>query len=240
VLDQVVAYHAALSEPPLIMPPVSGDRAKRAEAMQHYFHDNLANITALWERQPKAPVDLIETVTLALSYAEQGDEKALPLIERLKPDNPVDAEVLEAILDHRRGKQGEACQHVEKAMGMMTSDASVLPRLADGVYAVAIRIADQDPQQGPRLFVALGQRLALSLFNERRMLTRCVLAQKMGAAPAAVAVGEMEPHVPWNEEFLVMRRAAYEATGNPLAAKARRDLELFRRQASETHVLAKQ
>ena len=235
-----MAYHAALSDPPLIMPPVSGDRAQRAEAMQHFFHDNLANITALWEKQPKPPVDLIETITLALSYAEQGDEKAVPLIERLRTDNPVDAEVLDAILDQRRGKHSDACQHVEKAMAMMTTDASVLPRLADGVYAVAIRIAQQDPQQGPRLFVALGQPLAVSLFNERRMLTRCVLAQGIGAAaPAAVAVGEMEPHVPWNEELLVLRRAAYEETGNPLAAKARRDLELFRRQASETHVIAR-
>ena len=37
--------------------------------------------------------------------------------------------------------------------------------------------------------------------------------------------------------ILTMRRAAYEAIGNPLAAKARCDLDDFRRHAGESHVL---
>jgi hypothetical protein len=109
--------------------------------------------------------------------------------------------------------------------------------LADSAYAVAVRIAKQDPQQESRLFVALGQPLAAALFNERRRLTRCLLARQMTAGAAALAVAVMEPHVPWNEEFLALRRSAYEATGNPLAGKARRDLNDYRRHAGEAHLV---
>jgi hypothetical protein len=121
----------------------------------------------------------------------------------------------------------------------MRGDATVMPRIVDGGFSLAIRIAQQEPQHAPKLYAAISEPFAVFLFNERRRATRCLLAQQIGPSPTAVAIFELEPHVPWDEQFLTVRRKAYVETNHPLAAKARRDLVDFLSKAGDTHVLAR-
>src|SRR5262245_47876352 len=237
VEDQLIAYHVALTDPPLILPPVSGQRVQRAQALQYYFQENLNAIVPAWQAQMKPPEDIIETIVLALGYAERGDEKALPLIERLLPENSVDAQIINALFLHRQGNSVAAASFLETAFTGMRTDATVLPRLEDVVHTVAGQVAKADPKQAQKLYDALSKPFAVWLLNERRRMTRCLIAQQLSYAATAIAIDDMEPNVPWDEQFLAMRRAAYEAIGNPLLAKARRDLADFRRHAGESHVL---
>jgi predicted membrane-bound spermidine synthase len=237
VQDQLIAYHVALNDPPLILPPVSGERAQRTQSLQHYFHENLNAIVPAWQSQMKPPDDVIESIVVALGYAERGDEKALPLIERLSPENPVDAQIVNALLLHRQGNSVAAASFLEKAFTSMRTDATALPRLVDVAYSVAGQVAKADSKQAQKLFDALSKPFAVWLLNERRRMMRCLIAQQVSYAATAIAIDEMEPQIPWDEPFLTMRRTAYEAIGNPLLAKARRDLAEFRRHAGESHVI---
>jgi len=185
----------------------------------------------------KPPDDVIETIVLALGHAERGDERALPLIERLSPENPVDAQIINALLLHRQGNAPAAVSFLEKAFTGMRTDATVLPRLVDVAHSVAGQVAKADSKQAQRLYDTLSKPFAVWLLNERRRMMRCLIAQQVSYAATAIAIDEMEPQVPWDEPFLTMRRTAYEAIGNPLLAKARRDLTDFRRYAGESHVL---
>ena len=47
------------------------------------------------------------------------------------------------------------------------------------------------------------------------------------------AVGALEPHVPWSESFLRLRRDCYQAINSPLLATANRDLDEFLANAAE-------
>ena len=52
-------------------------------------------------------------------------------------------------------------------------------------------------------------------------------ASRVDAARYAEVVQEMEPNVPWRWGILQLRARAYEDTGNPRAALARRELKEF-------------
>jgi hypothetical protein len=209
-------------------------------ALQHYYQDNLAGILTAWQAQSKPPEDLIENVVLALAYAERGDSKARPLIEKIQSTSPIEAQVLLALLLFVEGQTAQAAETIEKAFIAMRTDATVMPRMVDGAFSLIVRISQRDPQQCPRLHAAISEPLALFIFNERRRMTRCLLAQSIGPAPTAVAIADMEPHVPWDEPFLTTRQNAYVAVGSPLTEKARRDLVDFLAHAGQVHVLPRQ
>src|SRR4029079_17608460 len=157
VEDQLVAYYVALSDPPLILPPVSGDRAQRAQALQHYFQENLNAVVPAWQAQPKPPEDIVETIVLALGYAERGDEKPLPLIERLSPDNPVDAQIINALLLYRQSNAAAAASFLEQAFISMRTEATVLPRLVEIALTTAGQMAKSDSPQAQKLYDALSK-----------------------------------------------------------------------------------
>ena len=53
------------------------------------------------------------------------------------------------------------------------------------------------------------------------------MAWRADATRYARAVEEMEPNVPWRRPILERRARAYEATGNPRAGLAGRELDRF-------------
>src|SRR5262249_44898022 len=150
-------------DPPLILPPVSGERAQRAQALQYYFQENLNAIVPAWQAQKKPPDDVIETIVLALGYAERSDEKALPLIERLLPENSADAQIINALLLHRQGNSAAAASFLEKAFTGMRTDATVLPRLVDVAHTIAGQVAKADPKEAQKLYDALSKPFAVWL-----------------------------------------------------------------------------
>ena len=61
------------------------------------------------------------------------------------------------------------------------------------------------------------------------MFYRLSVASRVDAARYAGALEPMEPNAPWRKAILALRARAYEETGHPLAALARRELEEFDR-----------
>ncbi|HZN34458.1 MAG TPA: fused MFS/spermidine synthase [Pirellulaceae bacterium] len=242
VEDQVVAFNAGIGDAPLPPQMFAGDRGKRAEALSQYFHGNSPAVLAAWSSQPKSPQGTIESAALALAYAEAGDDKARPLIDSLRADAPVDAALLEAVLAFHKQQPAEAARLMEQTCLTLRKDPIVLPRLAEVLLTLALRIADADTDQKDRKFArrmydALAEPFCVYLHDEKRRLTRCVLARHLGAGATAQALVDVEPFVPWDRDFLKMRWLAYRDTKHPLEIRARRDLETFSRWAPEQLVL---
>jgi hypothetical protein len=239
VFDQFMANQAVFGDPPVLLPAATGARGQRAEALRFYVQDNFPAVAAAWEAQDRAPFDLMETTVLAISYAQRGDDKALPLIERLQAALPVDAGILTALLQYHQDKPADAAETLAATLVTMRTDATALPKLAEIATRMPASIVQRDPAHAARLYDALGEPLAALHSNERRLLTRCQISEHLTADKAALAIEALEPHVPWEARFLELRKKAYETAGHPLAERAKRDWEAFRRAAPSGQLLAK-
>jgi len=65
------------------------------------------------------------------------------------------------------------------------------------------------------------------MLNEERLQTRYKLATYLDQSRLEEAIAALEPHVPWKRGFLDRRAKIYEATGNPRAPIARKELAEF-------------
>lgn len=94
---------------------------------------------------------------------------------------------------------------------------------------LAVVLASEDPARNAALFEALSAPFAVRALDIPRLQTRAAigLADREGSRCGA-ALAPLEPHVPWDGAFLKSRADCYERLDSPLAAKARRDLEVFR------------
>jgi len=101
-------------------------------------------------------------------------------------------------------------------------------------FVIAGDIAGRDRRFAERLNAALAQPFAVLLLNEERLQTRYKVATYLDPSKLEDAIIALEPHVPWRKGFLSRRARLYEATGNPRAAIARRELESFVKHETET------
>lgn len=236
--DQVAAYNAALAESPLTAQIFPADRGRRHAALNAIYFDDPASGIARWEAQSKPPVDFIETAAVALAYAAAGSDKAREPIKQVESFNPTVAAICEALLAYHQGRYAEAAALSEQALLKLRADASVMPKFVDNALRLPAQVAEKEPQHAAKLLEALSEPLAVYMFEERRLLVRCAVAQRVGVAATADAMQALEPYVPWDEQVLQMRASAYEAVGHPLANRARRELTIFRQHASEQQVLS--
>jgi predicted membrane-bound spermidine synthase len=240
VEDYIVDYNAVIGDVPVSVQHYTGRRAERAQALSDFYYYNGARVIQHWESLGKPPQDWIELYALAFSYAQQGDEKARPLIERLRAASPTEALILDALLLHQQDRTTEAGPLLAKAFTALRADATLHPRLSEPACKLAAQIVEKDPQQAPQLYESLSRPFAVYLFNERRQLTRCLIAQRISPQATAAAVADLEPHVPWDAQFLQMRLDAYKAANSPLLQRARRDVAKFNRGTHDVRLILQQ
>jgi len=94
---------------------------------------------------------------------------------------------------------------------------------------LAEQVAAARPDLAPSLFEALSRPFAAGAMEQQRRFTRVTLVGVPGMeGRCREALGGLEPFVPWAEELLRRRVVCYGSEG-PLAARARAELEEFRR-----------
>jgi hypothetical protein len=78
------------------------------------------------------------------------------------------------------------------------------------------------------LFVALSEPFAVRALDMQRLSARATIGLGDGSGALCVAAIEpLEPHVPWDHDFLQQRAECYRQRGHPLAGQARVDLDDF-------------
>jgi spermidine synthase len=214
------------------LPPqanLSSDQQAYRRALERYAAGDWRGMTAAWQSQPHQATTATELALLGLAYAQLGDGRALPLVERLLAIQPTEAAAILGILYWREERYAEAVAPFALAFEGLRTDPWPLVDVMDVALAAAVLTAKLDPRQGPALVAALREPFALGYLEDARRRDVCFVATVVSVDTAAECIDAMEPNVPWERSFLRLRQRVYAAAAHPLADRAREDLAEFAR-----------
>lgn len=212
---------------PTIRPGLTVEELRTTLAQRSFFDGRPEAVLANWRAQPWEPRGSVEEVVLAEALAQGAEEQATAFIARLQGPHPVEASVTLARLRWRQGRAAEAAELLERAFTLYRRDPWAMPAVVKNAFPIVLDLASRDAALAASLDDALAHPFAVALLDDERVLVRLEVASYLDLSRYAAALAEMEPDVPWRAAVLDRRARAYEAAGNPLAPKARRDLAKF-------------
>ena len=203
---------------------------QRTAAHVHYRAGRRAEAARAFLAQPRPPSGSFELGLVAEGLADGGDDAALPFIEAVAAEHPIQAEVVRARLFFRQARHEEAVAVLERALVAYRSDPWPVPRIMHGALDLAENLARDRPDLAPRLFAALDAPFSVYVLDVARLGALLRVAQVLPLATSCrTALEPLEAHIPWSLEILLYRRNCYEATGDPRAGRADADLDEFLR-----------
>jgi hypothetical protein len=170
---------------------------------------------------------------MARAVKQLGDDRALPLVQRLQSLEPTEAGAILGMLLWRQGQPEASAKALGVAFRRLRLDPWPLEDVISNALNAAVLLAHANPRLAPRLLEAIQQPAAADYAYELRGRMACLIGKMVQPAAALPALESFEPYVPWSESFLKLRRQVYHATGHPLAAQADRDWEEFAHMAAE-------
>jgi spermidine synthase len=187
---------------------------------------------ASWLAQPEPPRTHADLLIVGACLADAGDPRAARVAAALAGFKPAESALLLARWHAAAGRRAAAGESLLAAFAAYRSDPWTYRPLVQQTLPLAVRLAREDKALGRRIWQALGQPFAIRMFEQQRLVTRIWVAQALGEPGlCAEAIAPMEPHVPWEEPFLLYRYDCYRSLHHPLAGRAGRDLEAFRADA---------
>jgi spermidine synthase len=177
----------------------------------------------------------------ALAMAESGDARAAQMIEQLRATDPVEADVIQAILFHRAGRFDEAAALLHKSLVAYRSDPWLHGKVMLQGLSTAIKVGETSPLRARMMYDAMSRSFPVMLHENYRRYALVVLAPLFnGCGPATLAaMRDVEPYPYWSKDVL-MRRAECYARANlgELAVEAARDLARFERADAQRVVMS--
>lgn len=177
------------------------------------------------QRQPRGPS---EQYALTRALVVTRSPAAAAAVAALRARQPVNADLMEAMLLESQGQDAQATDRLERAFTAMRKDPWPSRPLIEAALEETLRIAGRSPALGRRLYAALEQDFAASSATSQRELIRAQLAVAVGGVElCAEGLAALEPNVPWNKDLLLARAECYTRRGDPRAGAAVEDLERF-------------
>jgi spermidine synthase len=211
---------------------VQGEVRDRGLAIQAYINADYATVLRNWKGEAESPMARL-ILAEAVAHVGKPDETNA-VIETIKNDWPVDAELTAALVAARNGPPDVAADHLRKAFTACRQYPWMRSRLLNTGMELAQRLAAQDPKLAQMMFDVFAQPLAAGVWELPRAELRTVLARKLSAPEQLQAVMDCEPYVPWSRDFLEFRQSVYRAANSPRAEAAARDLAEYLRYADKT------
>jgi spermidine synthase len=211
------------------------DLRLRGIAQLRYMEGGLGDAWTIWQGQKLPPHTPLEMLTLAEPMAERGDDAAVPYIEALRGEFPIEADALQARLRWRQGRLSEGISVLARALEQYRTSPWGVPVIMRRALGLAVDMARDTrfPQVGRPLLNALRQPFAVEMLEEQRKSALLLAADKLAEGRCSAEVLDIvrsyEPHVPWQAPYLAQRARCYAEAGDPRAAQARRDLDEFRK-----------
>lgn len=209
---------------------------QRRFAHQSWIDQDYEGAIAHWKAQPLAPTKPTELLVVGDSYAVEGKEaEAKPLIAQLATLLPIEAKLVEARMHWAARRYGPCWTALEEAMLALRTDPWVDGKLLNRAMALIVPLAQLDESLVPAMREALAEDLAVSTMRYLRediLIDLAILVDDHEGCARAHDV--FEPWVPWNDDFLQRRLDCYEKARDPRAARARTELEAFRRDAGSS------
>jgi len=227
--QRLALYTVAESMAPADPAASEGDRL-RARAHGDFVVGRLEEALRTFQGQAVPPQGAVETELFAEGLAERGDPAAAaPYLRELAAVDAVEARAATARLAFRMGRPEQARDLLVSAFVAYREDPWPAQPSMRRALLLAEQVAAARPDLAPSLFEALSRPFAAGAMEQQRRFTRVTLVGVPGMeGRCREALGGLEPFVPWAEELLRRRVVCYGSEG-PLAARARAELEEFRR-----------
>jgi spermidine synthase/MFS family permease len=209
---------------PSVRPGLSVEELRSTLAQRSFQEGRPEAVLANWRAQPWEPQGSVEEVVLAEALAQGAEEASTLLAGRLEGPHFVEAEIVRARLRWRQGRAPEAAEHLERAFARCRQDPWAMPAVVKNAFPIVLDLASKDAGLAARMDDALAQPFAVAVLDDERRLVRLEAAGYLDLPRYVAALAELEPNVPWRGSVLERRARAYDATGNPLARAAHRDL----------------
>ncbi|MCM2254929.1 MAG: fused MFS/spermidine synthase [Vicinamibacteria bacterium] len=204
----------------------SADLQMRQAVHEHWRQWQLYAAHAAWRSQPTMKVSgLHESAVVAELLAEAGEAGAEPLALAVRAARPAEGDALLARLRVRQDRRDEALALFESAfVGWRTqpwASRAILKRALN----LAVEVVAEDEAAARRMLAATAEPFAAQSADDSRLLTRRRLLEALKLPPDCVALlAPMEPHVPWDRDWLQFRARCYADHSHPLLAAAVDDL----------------
>jgi hypothetical protein len=219
----------------IIRPEDYSDRTERslAEAYQCYSKGNLEGTLQHWRELPHESQNLIDDRMLAECLADEGKSETITYLNKFKEILPDDADAIYAHFLLVKGQFEEATNVLEKVFHRLRKNPFLDRDLTERTLLVAEKLAQhsKSPLLTMRLYQALRAPFAIYNNQEKRETTvlrmGMWLDQRHFADYTLPAIEAAEPNVPWQFDFLKVRKACYENMHSPLLARAQRDLDRY-------------
>ncbi|MHB2017119.1 MAG: fused MFS/spermidine synthase [Candidatus Xenobia bacterium] len=220
---------------PRALPWMTFAQVLRTRAKQRYLARRYDEVRELWQQQPQEPQDPVECMLLASAEADAGDAAAQNLIDRLRPDFPVEAASLQAHLACRDNHLDEAVTAIHAALTLARTDPWPDGHILDDMLNTASLIVQWAVRVGRRA-------AAQSIFDQMQVplcLNRAMSARYNNLIAAAYALdggapgthfrqfmAGFGPDFPWSLPLLRARVTCYRNLHDPVDEDAaQRDLE---------------
>ena len=209
------------------------NQRRRLAAQSAYISGRPEEALRLWREQPRDAETFTEHAMMAVLLSSTADPAALKYIERVAALNPGEASILMAFLRSRQGRFVEATAALEFAYVFCRTDPWVMAAIFKTSFEVAryIALQDRDGALAAQLYKALEEPFSVYFAEMERRKTLvsigALIDRRVFSDYTRKAVASFEPDVPWEREFLEIRRNCYQALLDPRAATAERDLSQF-------------
>ncbi|MDE2735555.1 MAG: spermidine synthase [Gemmatimonadota bacterium] len=230
VADQRLAFLIGQGEQirPNRYPDLTPHQRYRLRALAAWWDSRSRNGLAWWQSQPRQPRGLHEVSAVAYMMAVNQREEAAQYIEQLRLLQPVEADVVLAILRTRQGRMSEAVAALESAFAGYGRDPWAWPALMQRGLALAVDLGGRNAAHAERLYAALRSPFVMDYARETRLNALLNLGYELNFPQNCIEVlNELEPHVPWKRDLLEARVKCYQAGDHPYLDRARRDFEKY-------------
>jgi spermidine synthase len=216
---------------PAVPPHFAAEQRQRAVAQGLYVQGRLSDALAAWRGQTRPPRGPLELAMVAELLADAGDDSALIFIEQLRVLQPTEADVLLGRLRWRQGQFTDATDALVHGFSRYREDPWPWPRIMSGGLAAVLAVAERDRVAAGRLFETLRAPFSMFLLEQERLNALLKLLPQVGFEQfCAPTLAPLEPHVPWQQDFLLARLRCYQKVQHPLLGRAKSDVDEFLRE----------
>lgn len=221
---------AASTQNQLLPPPVTltPSLRQRGEFLELLVRGDVGNAVRRWREAGWQPRGLVELTMVGRALAHMGDEAALPFLEQLRAQAPMEANVLLGELRLRQGRWTEAFTALDQAYAELHREPWGQRSVTSLLMRSTQELAQKEPTLGRRLYAHFEKPFAAYALETQRHKTRLELARQLDWH--GLCQGALEPyaqHPLWEKRFLAERYECYEATRSPLREQALASLNEF-------------
>ncbi len=228
IAQRRLAMHVYLGSSVPTEKHLSSIQQLRAEAYHHYLLKQYADAA---ERFLRLDIDFTSAIELT-AYAHTLAEAGLPvpeeIMQALTKNNPTEAAAIQAIAHFQQRQFDQAVEQILTTFKLLQANPWGSTQLLNAVLQTSVALSDLDASKVLPLFQQLNQRFALYRLEDRRLLVRYILSEKLETENTLEALKSLEPNVPWKGWLLESRAKVYAAEHHPLAEQAKNELQQFK------------